>query len=104
MGSEMCIRDRHNIRLIYQLEPNEVPDSLIEKLKSGAIYKFDYSYRGGIEPDAGFLLVNDDQEIFFLVGDDTSLQFIGLQQSAATTTAEPDEEPDSGGLMDFGMI
>lgn len=96
----------HNIRLCYLMESEEaISDSLVQSLKKGTIYKFPYSYRGGLEADAGFLLMNEQQKIFFLVGDPTVAEFIGLQQAAAVATEDSSEEETSdGGLMDFGMI
>ena len=95
----------HNIRLCYLMNPEELCDPLMAKLKENAIFHFPYSYRGGLEADAGFLLMNGEEQVFFLVGDPTAAEFIGLQQSAPVAT--DDEESDSddeGGLMDFGMI
>ena len=110
----------HNIRLIYQLQfdqnENEDQDeknaqpgppqaqSLIDQLKSGAIFLFDYSFRGGLEADAGIMLINDDDEIFFLVGDKTSVTYKGLQQSAPVAADETESMDDEGELMDFEMI
>lgn len=97
----------HNIRLIYQLDLQTENPLLVEKLKSGAIFKFPYSFRGGLEADAGIMLMNGEEEIFFLVGDETSVAFKGLQQAApvtATDGTDSDDEDDGGGLMDFGMI
>ena len=96
----------HNIRLIYRLvaednSPSEEP--LYLRLKDGAIIKFDYSYRGGLEPDVGFLLMNDDNDIFFLVADRTQVDFVGLTTTAPSEDAD-DEQPDAADLMDFGMI
>ncbi len=94
----------HNIRLIYQLEPKTITDDLKQKLDDGVIFKFPYSYRGGLEADAGLLLKNDDDEVFFLVGDETKIEFKGLQQAAPVAPPEEDEEESTGDLMDFGMI
>lgn len=95
----------HNIRLCYLMQAEAVHDSLMKALTEGAIYSFPYSYRGGLEADAGFLLMNAENQVFFLVGDATVVEMVGLQQSASVT---PDDETDSdeseGGLMDFGMI
>lgn len=93
----------HNIRLIYQLDLKTENSELVNNLKSGSIFKFDYSFRGGLEADAGLMLMNDDEEIFFLVGDETSIAFKGLQQAAPVAVAD-EEDAESGGLMDFGMI
>ncbi len=93
----------HNIRLIYRLESEDLDDSLKQQLAAGDIFKFPYSFRGGLVADAGFMLHNHAGEIFFLVGDPTSVEYVGLQQvTAATSVEEPEEATDD--LMDFGMI
>lgn len=96
----------HNVRLIYQLDWQTENEAFLEKLKSGSIFKFAYSFRGGLEADSGFLLMNDDEEVFFLVGDETSVTFKGLQQAAPVAGEQKDQDDadDAGGLMDFGMI
>ena len=94
----------HNFRLIYMLKQETVSEKLHLALKEGAIFKFHYSYRGGLEPDAGFMLMNDEHETFFLVGDSTSVDYKGLQQAAAVAEAEPSDDTEAGDLMDFGMI
>ena len=94
----------HSIRLVYQLElpENADKDPLITAIADGAIFKFSYSYRGGLEADSGFLLANDDKHLFMLIGNKTSIQYVGLQQAAAPEIGE--EPADVGDLMDFGMI
>ena len=94
----------HNIRLIYRLTTETaIPEGLFTELADGRIFGFDYSYRGGLEADHGFLLMNDAKEVFFLVGDPTSVDYVGLQQSAAIAATEDEPESESD-LMDFGMI
>ena len=94
----------HNFRLIYMLQHQTISEKLHQSLKDGAIFKFDYSYRGGLEPDVGFMLMNDEQETFFLVGDSTSVDYKGLQQAAAVASGDPTESETSDDMMDFGMI
>lgn len=91
----------HNIRLVYKLEVSAGVEPLFNELKKGTIYNFEYSYRGGLEPDQGFLLTNEENEIFFLIGDPTSIELIGLKQ--VIVPAESDQDSDDDG-MDFGMI
>lgn len=103
---------QHNIRLVYQLEAEPSPQpspirgegapSLSDELAKGTIFKFPYSYRGGIEADAGFLLAGEDGNAFFAVGNPTKVEFIGLAQVAIAEDEDPEtEEMD---LMDFDMI
>ncbi len=105
LTSESSIDDylSHSIRLVYQMDiPEDDNGDLVTKLLGGAIFKFEYSYRGGLEADTGFLMTNEANEIFMLIGDSTSIQPVGLQQAAGAVTEEPDA--DEGDLMDFGMI
>jgi hypothetical protein len=97
----------HSIRSIYAMEPDgEIADEeLRQTLIGGTIYKFPYSYRGGLEADAGFLLANFEDQIFFAVGQQTKIQFIGLQQTAAIVQEESgDDASDDSDMMDFDMI
>jgi hypothetical protein len=94
----------HNIRLIYRLESEALDETLAAALAEGTIFKFPYSFRGGLEADAGFLMHNDSGEIFFLVGDPSSVEYVGLQQAAATSTEATGDDTSTDDLMDFGMI
>ncbi len=90
----------HDIRIVYQMDPDNGAEELLEKLKSGSIFRFAFSYRGGLESDAAFLLMSEGQDVFMLVGTRVQLEFVGLQQTAAAA-----DEADSGGdMMDFDMI
>ena len=91
----------HNIRLAYQLQSEDDLSDLMTELKRGTIFTFPFSYRGGIEADAGFLLLADDQSVFLAVGNPTKTEFIGLQQWAAATEEEEADETD---LMSFDML
>ncbi len=94
----------HNIRLIYRLSidsSSATEEELVGQLRDGAILKFSYSYRGGLEADAGFLMLNQDGELFFLVGNSTLVDFVGLQQVAAAVETTDDEGAD---MMDFTMM
>jgi hypothetical protein len=93
----------HDVRAIYVMESEDDTSGLVNELKKGAIFRFDYSFRGGLEADAGFLLMGTDGNVFFAVGNPTNLEFVGLQEAAGV--AEEDVEgDDEGDLMDFGMI
>ena len=74
---------QHNIRLVYQTHQRRERASLRQPLAEGKIFKFPYSYRGGLEADAGFLLQGEDGNIFFVVGNPTKVEFVGLCRSAA---------------------
>lgn len=92
---------RHNIRLVYQLSTDEDLADLIAELSRGTVFRFPYSYRGGLEADAGFLLQGEDGNVYLAVGSPTKVEFIGLQQVAVT---DDDAQLDETDLMDFDMI
>ncbi len=94
----------HNIRLVYEMElpENGDQDRLVQAVLDGAIFKFSYSYRGGLEADTGFLLANQERQVFLLIGDATELHFVGLQQAAVPEADDTSQDVDD--LMDFGMI
>ena len=92
----------HNIRLIYELDPEGITPELAKRLQAGAMFMFPYSYRGGLEADTGFLMTNAAGDIFFLVGDDSNIEFKSLQQVVPVTDYEAND--DDASLMDFDMI
>ncbi len=94
----------HNIRSVYQLSSEADVGSLMEELTQGTIYRFEFSYRGGLEADAAFLLTNSDGELFMAIGTPATVQFIGLQQTTGVAAEETADEQDAGDLMDFDMI
>lgn len=94
----------HNIRSVYILRTTADAAAIVRELQAGTIYTFAYSFRGGLEADAGFLLGTKDGTIFFAVGHPTRLRFVGLEQAAALTEeAGPEDEAEEESL-DFGMM
>jgi len=94
----------HNITSTYLLSPQEGGDELRAELKKGTIYRFPFSYRGGVEASAGFLLMGADGNLFLCVGSPTAFEFIGLKATAATVTDETDSMPDDDESLDFSMV
>jgi hypothetical protein len=92
---------RHNIRMVYQLLTESDAAPLREELAQGAIFKFPYSYRGGLEADVGFLLQGADGNVFLTVGNPTRVAFVGLAEVAAV---EEDGQAEEADLLDFDMI
>jgi hypothetical protein len=72
-------------------------------LKKGTIYHFPYSFRGGLEADAGFLLLAADGTPFLAIGTPTKLEFVGFEEAAGIS-----EESESAGeeeeSLDFSMM
>ena len=100
----------HNVHLIYLLthEPPEgLPaqpiDELVEDLRGGTIYKFPFSYRGGVAASVGFLLAGGDGNPFLCVGVPTTIDYVGLKATAAVV-ADPGEEAVEEDAMDFSLV
>ncbi len=92
----------HNIRSIYRMTTEDQIDELVEELDRGTIFSFPYSYRGGLEADAGFMLKSDEGNLFLAIGQPTKIEFISMQPSISVVDdTEEDNETD---LMDFEMI
>lgn len=91
----------HNIRSVYQVSSEADLSPLMAKLKEGVIFTFPYSFRGGLEADAGFLLLAADGTPFVAVGNPTKLEFISFDQPAAAEEEAPEGE---GEDLDFGMM
>lgn len=56
-----------DLESVFSLEPEQASGKLLEKLKSGEIFKCPFSYAAGLEVDTAYLLANAEG-IFALVG------------------------------------
>jgi hypothetical protein len=93
----------HNIRSVYQVTAEVDLAPLMGELKKGTIFRFPYSFRGGLEPDAGFLLLAADGTPFLAIGTPTKLEMIGLDQTAGVVDDE-DAGGDEDNALDFSMM
>jgi len=93
----------HNIHLIYQLLPAAEAPELIEELRSGTIFRFPFSYRGGVEASPGFLLLSAEGVPFLCVGTPTAIEFTGPTATAPVVDEQTDgaEEEDA---LDFSLV
>lgn len=96
----------HHIRLVYALESEDgFSVKLLEALQGGKIYQFPFSYRGGLEPDQGFLFQGQDETIWLVLGKAAAIRMIGLSEAGAEPADVADEEqPEDEDLMDFGLL
>jgi hypothetical protein len=94
----------HNIHLVYRLEPEAENAALADELKKGTIFQFPFSYRGGVEANAGFLLLGSDGNIFLCVGTPTAIDFIGLKAVAAVVADETEAVAEEEELLDFSLV
>jgi hypothetical protein len=80
-------------------------EALVHDLKGGAIFSFPFSFRGGLDPDTGFLLTGADGTPFLAVGKQARLEFVTLRESADPDEAvELDEDETDDDSVDFGMM
>jgi hypothetical protein len=92
----------HNVRSLYRLTTEDEISDLLAELKRGTIFSFPYSYRGGLEADAAFMLLGEDGNVFLAAGEPAKIEFIGIQTSIAEFDGT--EEDNETELMDFDMI
>lgn len=90
----------HLVKSVYLLT-GEGSDGIAKKLADGAIYKFPFSYRGGVLPDTAFLISNAEGSPFLILTTPANINFVGFQD-AASDYADPDEEADDD--LDFEMM
>ena len=93
----------HNIHLIYRLEADAENPALMHALRSGTIFQFPFSYRGGVEASAGFLLLGGDGNLFLCVGTRAAIEFVGLAATAAAVADEA-EAPEDDDVLDFSLV
>jgi len=93
----------HNIRLVYHLTPDGEHPPLMEALRRGDIFRFPFSYRGGVSASPAFILLGADGNVFLCVGVLTALEFVGLKATAPILT-EGDEAPEEDDALDFSMV
>lgn len=94
----------HNIHLIYRLSSETMSAVFTDELKKGVIFQFPFSYRGGVEASAGFLLLGSDGNLFLCVGVPTKLEFIGLKSAAPIVPDDADAATDDDDALDFSLV
>jgi len=107
LGAETSVADylSHNIKSVYHLTCEADVGPLLAELRAGTIYRFPYSFRGGLVADVGFLLANPDGDLFLAVGQPTLIHFIGLEPLPIFSDEEGEEaEPGEADELDFGMM
>jgi hypothetical protein len=93
----------HNVHLIYHVPPGDGQGELLAELRAGTIFRFPFSYRGGVEASPAFLLLGGDGNVFLCVGTPTALEFIGPAATAPVVddAADAGEEEDA---LDFSLV
>jgi hypothetical protein len=93
----------HSIRSAYMLSPEAtLPEKLDAALRDGAIFKTDFSYRGGISADPAFVMKSADGTLWLLVGDENDVSFVGFNQTAGLAAEDAEDPADDD--LDFDMM
>jgi hypothetical protein len=93
----------HAIKSSYLLDaPDGVPGALKSALDAGDIFKFDFSYRGGINADPAFLLKGADESLWMLVGESHEPTFMGFAQATGLDETPTDAAGDDD--LSFDMM
>jgi hypothetical protein len=92
------------VRAVYAMESMDDIAELAVELRQGTIYRFPYSFRGGLEPDQGYLLANTEGQVFCAIGKPSKVEFLGLAQAAAAVEDEEIESEEDADAMDFSMM
>jgi hypothetical protein len=92
------------VKSVYMLEaaPGDADFEYLEaNLAQNTIYKFDFSYRGGVEYDAAFVISNKEG-LFMIVGTQAALKFVKLNQQVELDIVE--EQEISADDIDFDLL
>lgn len=92
----------HNVHLIYQLVLATDATELIAELKQGTIFRFPFSYRGGVEASPAFMLLASDGNPFMCVTTPTAIEFVGPTATAPVVVEETATEEEES--FDFNMV
>lgn len=96
----------HGARLCYSLGVDAAFEpALLKELVDGAIYSFDFLYRDGVTADPAFILATPDENIWMMVGSQSKINFIGLDQAAVCFNSDlGDEDEEEIDEFDFEML
>ena len=85
---------------IYQLDPEEVPQSIQTVLESGKAISFPFNYREDYHAESAYLVLNDEG-YFALIGNPIKPEWMELDQIVEETFESESEEGDD---LDFEMF
>ena len=85
---------------IYQLDPEEVPQSIQTVLESGKTISFPFNYREDYHAESAYLVLNDEG-YFALIGNPIKPEWMELDQIVEETFESESEEDDD---LDFEMF
>ena len=84
---------------IYQLDPEEVPQSIQTVLESGKVFNFPFNYREDYHAESAYLVLNDEG-YFALIGNPVKPEWMELDQIVEESFESEVEDDD----LDFEMF
>jgi len=82
----------------------EIPAPVLKKLANGKIFRFDFSYRGGPDTSPAFILTDERDNIWMLIGEQSDIEFIGYEQAAVCAATYHQDSEDDNDDFDFDML
>ena len=91
------------VKSVYSIDAvgEESIGHLLDLLSDGRVYRFPFSYRGGVEYDDAFVIGNG-KDAFLVIGKQAVMQFAKLGQAAVLEPIEEDEI--SADDLDFDLL
>ncbi len=89
-----------SVYLVGTFDTNDI-SALHDHLSDGRMYRFPFSWRGGIEHDNAYLIASG-ADIFMVVGKQADFQFVKLNQAAVLDAGEDAEI--SADELDFDLM
>ena len=85
---------------VYQLDPEEVPQSIQTALESGKVFNFPFNYREDYHAESAYLVFNDEG-YFALIGNPVKPEWMELDQIVEESFESEVEDDDD---LDFEMF
>lgn len=81
------------VKSIYMLDPVEDSDLqlLKDNLSAKQMFTFPFSYRGGLEHDAAYILSGEGEDPFMVIGKEGDIQYLNLNQAGMLSSDEEQE-------------
>ncbi|MEP7076775.1 MAG: hypothetical protein ABI878_13295 [Acidobacteriota bacterium] len=92
------------VKSVYVLDAAEDRDIdfLQQHLSSKQMFSFPFSYRGGLDYDAAYILGGEGNDAFMVVGKDSDLQYMKLNQAGVLSSNE--EQDISADDISFDLL
>jgi len=90
----------HTAKAVYELDPQDIGDKLVEALEDGGIFESRFNYRRGYDDNPLFLLKNDEG-FFAIIGEEAAFEY--LRPEEEIEPEEDEEDPFDDDDLDFSF-